>query len=698
MTLGYVKVTSESPLLNGEVEIIAPDKVKVFALGLNVAQGPKGDKGDKGDTGNTGATGPTGATGETGAQGPTGLTGAQGIQGIQGVKGDTGEQGIQGIQGETGLQGIQGIQGIQGEQGIQGVPGESSSFFDYKVKTTQTSGDPGTTYLIWNNATQTSATALNVSHIDKDGIDVNIFLHLLSAGDFIILQDLSNSANFQKWAISGTITELGTYDIIPVTLDSSGGTGTTGFSNNSEVLLIKILTGALGPEGPAGPQGEQGIQGIQGETGPQGIQGEVGPQGIQGEQGIQGIQGIQGEQGIQGIQGETGPAGAAGTDGTVIVNTNNIKFNNTGALDAITTGINNIALGINSLDSLTVSGANIAIGNSSLQNSTGANNVAIGFNSALSLRSGNFNTNIGGFSGASSGNAVDNLYIGIAAGQLSGSGVATLGTITGGSGYTDGTYENVILRLQNSTLTLTAPTATIVVSGGTVTSTTIQNFGAGFLVNDILEINPSPPFVPAPPAGLLAGSGFTVVVASITNNQGNTGIGRSSLQFNQNGTRNTALGYRSGWQSSGTDNLFLGYNAGSTESQSNRLIIANQSGTLIEGNFAGSGAATVKVNGTFESTNLLLGETSITRVGDAFKIKKNADAGDALTIQFDPSGLGSNSFIFNGAMVITGSGPETSTGGGAYGQLGFDTSYLYICVVGGPPGSATWKRIALESF
>jgi len=61
MTLGYVKVTSESPLLNGEVQVISPSQIKVLASGIAIAQGPVGPQGPAGAPGAPGATGATGA-------------------------------------------------------------------------------------------------------------------------------------------------------------------------------------------------------------------------------------------------------------------------------------------------------------------------------------------------------------------------------------------------------------------------------------------------------------------------------------------------------------------------------------------------------------------------------------------------------------------------------------------------------------
>jgi len=60
------------------------------------------------------------------------------------------------------------------------------------------------------------------------------------------------------------------------------------------------------------------------------------------------------------------------------------------------------------------------------------------------------------------------------------SGVQTLGTITAGSSYTNGTYTNVQLTYVSGATATTYPTANIVVSGGAVTSVTLVNAGTGF--------------------------------------------------------------------------------------------------------------------------------------------------------------------------------------------------------------------------
>jgi collagen type VII alpha len=249
--------------------------------------GPTGPTGAQGIQGVTGPTGPTGDQGLIGPTGPTGPTGAQGIQGIQGVTGPTGPTGSQGIQGITGPTGPTGSQGDLGPTGPTGAPstvqgptgatgptgptgptgsqGSSSNLFQFLANTTITSGYPTDGHLLWNNATQTSATQLNVSHLTDNDIDVDLFLALLTAGQRITVQDQNASANYQTWYITGTPTNTNpaaanSYWNIPVSLVASGGTGTTGFAND-HALFLAVVSGITGPTGPTGGGGALGYWG-----------------------------------------------------------------------------------------------------------------------------------------------------------------------------------------------------------------------------------------------------------------------------------------------------------------------------------------------------------------------------------------------------------------------------------------------------
>jgi hypothetical protein len=88
-------------------------------------------------------------------------------------------------------------------------------------------------------------------------------------------------------------------------------------------------------------------------------------------------------------------------------------------------------------------------------------------------------------------------------------GAATLGTITGGSSYTNGTYNNVQMTYVSGATATTYPTANIVVSGGAVTSITLLTAGTGFTATGtVLSANASSI------GG--TGSGFSVPVATLT--------------------------------------------------------------------------------------------------------------------------------------------------------------------------------------
>ena len=296
-------------------------------IGPTGVPGPTGPTGINGDIGPTGSTGPTGA----GAAGPTGPTGPQGIDGPTGptgaastVAGPTGPTGSTGPTGATGaastVAGPTGPTGptgaastIAGPTGPTGTPGTSSNLFLYLANTGAISGYPGDGDLLWNNAVQTSATQINVSHLTDNNIDIDIFLGLLSVGEQIIIQSQTSSSSYQTWTISGAPTNVNpgaanSYWTYPVTLNASGGAGTTGFANGA-ALFLALVNGVTGPTGNTGPTGPTGAAStVAGPTGPTGIQGATGPTGAAST-----VAGPTGPTGVAGIDGPTGPTGAAST-------------------------------------------------------------------------------------------------------------------------------------------------------------------------------------------------------------------------------------------------------------------------------------------------------------------------------------------------------------------------------------------------
>ncbi len=91
--------------------------------------------------------------------------------------------------------------------------------------------------------------------------------------------------------------------------------------------------------------------------------------------------------------------------------------------------------------------------------------------------------------------------------------IASLSTITAGSGYTNGTYFNVPLTGGSGE----GATATITVSGGSVTAVSLTNTGCYYVTNDSLSAASSSI------GG--TGSGFAVLVSDVNNSSGTTWLG-----------------------------------------------------------------------------------------------------------------------------------------------------------------------------
>ena len=86
------------------------------------------------------------------------------------------------IAGPAGPRGEKGDTGAQGVQGSQGTAGSSNAFFNYQAKTNITTGNPLSGHIIWNNATQASATSISVSELDQAGDNLDLFLSNIGVG------------------------------------------------------------------------------------------------------------------------------------------------------------------------------------------------------------------------------------------------------------------------------------------------------------------------------------------------------------------------------------------------------------------------------------------------------------------------------------------------------------------------------------
>ena len=91
--------------------------------------------------------------------------------------------------------------------------------------------------------------------------------------------------------------------------------------------------------------------------------------------------------------------------------------------------------------------------------------------------------------------------------------ISTIGTISGGSLYTNGSYSNVPLTGGSGS----GATANITVSGQTVTSVTIKNGGNFYVVGDVLSCSNT--YVGG------SGSSFSIPVATVNNTAGTSWLG-----------------------------------------------------------------------------------------------------------------------------------------------------------------------------
>jgi hypothetical protein len=92
--------------------------------------------------------------------------------------------------------------------------------------------------IVYNNINQGNATIIYISHLTRDGLDIERYYNDLTDLNYVYIQDQSNSINFIKYIITGTPTIItNEYIAIPVAVEDSGGTGATTFGNNHDIML-----------------------------------------------------------------------------------------------------------------------------------------------------------------------------------------------------------------------------------------------------------------------------------------------------------------------------------------------------------------------------------------------------------------------------------------------------------------------------
>ena len=87
---------------------------------------------------------------------------------------------------------------------------------------------PSSGQLRGNSLTQNAITAFHLHKTNAVGVDIASALRLLVAGDRIMIQDKTTSANNQYYTVSSAPIDNGTYFTVPVTWTSGGSAFTAG--------------------------------------------------------------------------------------------------------------------------------------------------------------------------------------------------------------------------------------------------------------------------------------------------------------------------------------------------------------------------------------------------------------------------------------------------------------------------------------
>jgi hypothetical protein len=90
----------------------------------------------------------------------------------------------------------------------------------------------------YNNADQSLATFVYISHLTRDNIDIEVFFQNVSTLNILYLQDQNVSTNYIRYDITGSPTIVANFYIsVPVLVIDSGGTGSTSFGTSHNILL-----------------------------------------------------------------------------------------------------------------------------------------------------------------------------------------------------------------------------------------------------------------------------------------------------------------------------------------------------------------------------------------------------------------------------------------------------------------------------
>jgi hypothetical protein len=117
----------------------------------------------------------------------------------------------------------------------------SSNIYLYNNHSAVLTPPPSNGEVAYNNSVQDSATIVYISHLTRDGIDVEVFYQSINSLYDLYIQDQNTSINFIRYNITGSIILVSnSYIAVPVLKVDSGGTGATDFGSGHNVILSFI--------------------------------------------------------------------------------------------------------------------------------------------------------------------------------------------------------------------------------------------------------------------------------------------------------------------------------------------------------------------------------------------------------------------------------------------------------------------------
>jgi hypothetical protein len=475
--------------------------------GSNGTSGTNGTSGSSSTSGTNGTSSTSGTNGTSASSGSSGTSGSGGTSASSGTSALGGTAGTSGSAGMSGTSATAGTSGANGSSGTSGLSGTSGS--------SATSGTNGTSGTSGRDGTSGSSATSGANG---------------SSGSSATSGANGSSGSTGTSGTNGTSSTSGTNGTSGVN-GSSGTSGINGTGGSSGTAGTSGATGTSGASGTSGTSGVNGTSGINGSSGSSGLSGTTGTAGTAGSSGTSGINGTNGSGGTTGSSGTSGVSGSSGTSATSSTSGANGSsgssstsgLGGTGGTNGTsgvsgTSGINGINGSSGTSGTTGTSGINGSSGISGTTGTTGTSGTSVAVSGTLNTiaKFTGTGTTIGNSNITDNGSLVSlnsisnvNSNLGILATQPAGGPILTLSIANGGSGYVDGSY-NVLFPPSTSLY----GSATLVVSGGIVTTVTLIYGGANYYAGETKSI----------PNTSLGGTGSGCVITIVTVDDSNLRI------------------------------------------------------------------------------------------------------------------------------------------------------------------------------